>query len=164
MNRLAEFEENIRTNRVMLVRIINSNIRTSADAEDIFQRASLTMWRKYDNFDSKTAFIAWASTIVKFEACNFRRSYNRCPVSFDSEVYDVVSLLQKTESTIDDERYEKLQLALNCLDKDTKKLLVSVYLNGEEIKTIAEKTGKSPRTLYNKINLAKKKLVEMINK
>ena len=58
MNRLAEFEKNIRNNRTAIVSFIKNNIRASVDAEDIFQKASLTMWKKYETFDNETSFFS----------------------------------------------------------------------------------------------------------
>lgn len=164
MNRLSEFEENIRSNRTAIVGFIRSNIKASVDAEDIFQKASLTMWKKYEAFDKETSFFSWATTIAKFQANNYRRSVQRCPVTFDSEMYDVVCLQYKTEFKHEDERYEILQTALNSLDQDIKELLIKVYVNGEQIKELAEKSGVPVQTLYNKVNVAKKKLVKFLNK
>lgn len=163
MNRLAEFEKNIRNNRTAIVSFIKNNIRASVDAEDIFQKASLTMWKKYETFDNETSFFSWAATIARFQSNNHRRSSERCPVSFDSEVYDVVSIKYQTEYKEEDERYDNLQIALDSLDEDIKDLFMKVYVNGEQIKDIAEKSGLPVQTLYNKLNITKKKLVKMLS-
>jgi len=163
MNRLLEFEENIRNNRTALVSFIKKNIRASVDAEDIFQKASLTMWKKYETFNKETSFFSWAATIAKFQANNYRRSVNRCPVSFDSEVYDVVCLKYQTDYKEEDERYDNLQIALDSLDEDIKDLFMKVYINGEQIKDLAEKFGVPAQTLYNRVNIAKKKLIKMLS-
>ena len=162
MNRLAEFEENIRINRASIVSFIKNNIKASVDADDVFQKASLTMWKKYETFDKETSFFSWAATIARFQSNNHRRSSERCPISFDSEVYDVVCLKMKTESKNEDDRYESLQTALNSLDEEVKDLLIKVYVNGEQIKELAEKSGVPVQTLYNKVNIAKKKLIKML--
>jgi RNA polymerase sigma-70 factor (ECF subfamily) len=160
MERLKEFEENIIINKNYLINIIASKIRNKSDAVDIFQRACIKMWKKYDQFDKQTNFMAWASTISIFEVKNYNRTYYRCPVNFDSTVFDVVGEKLKT-STETEKKFdliEKLNKAINKLDEVSRYLITSVYMNNEDIKALAEKDGKSPQTYYNKLNLAKKKL------
>ena len=43
------------------------------DAEDVLQRACVTMWRKFETFERGTKFAAWASTVAFYEARNFQR-------------------------------------------------------------------------------------------
>jgi RNA polymerase sigma-70 factor (ECF subfamily) len=162
MNKKAEFEQNVKENQTNLIRFISSRINRNTDAEDIFQKACVTMWKRYNTFDSATDFMAWATTVASFEAKNHNRAFNRCPVSFDSEVYDVVSSIRLADMTEDNPMYEKIISALNSLDEESKRLVIGVYINGEEAKDLAKKAGKSPQTYYNKLNIARKKLVEQI--
>ena len=78
-------------------------------------------------------------------------------------MYDVVSIKYQTEYKEEDERYDNLQIALDSLDEDIKDLFMKVYVNGEQIKDIAEKSGLPVQTLYNKLNITKKKLVKMLS-
>lgn len=162
MNRRVEFEENLKNNRNALMSFILSKTNKSMDTEDIFQRASMTMWNKYDSFDSTTNFMSWACAIAFYESRNCYRSFIRCPISFDSEVYDVISLNQMVEDKQDNEIYDKLYNALSELDEESRIILIGVYVNGEEAKDLAKKAGKSPQTYYNKLNIAKKKILEKL--
>ncbi len=45
-------------------------VKHTADAEDIVQRASMTMWRNFERFEPGTNFRAWAFQIAKNEALN----------------------------------------------------------------------------------------------
>jgi RNA polymerase sigma-70 factor (ECF subfamily) len=164
MDRLQEFEENLRVNQNALINIISSKIKNKSDAFDIFQKASITMWRKYDSFDKNTVFMAWASTIASYETKNYIRSFNRCPVKFDSETYDVVSMFLLSSSNEDNnDTLSKLNSAITKLDDISRRLVISVYIDGEEIKNLAKRDGKSPQTYYNKLNLAKKNLIEFLS-
>lgn len=162
MNRRAEFEENLKNSRNALMSFILSKINKSMDVEDVFQRASMIMWNKYDLFDSTTNFISWACTIAFYESRNYCRSFIRCPISFDSEIYDKISLNQIFEDRQDNKMYDKLYNALSELDEESRNLLIGVYANGEEAKDLAKKAGKSPQTYYNKLNIAKKKIMEKL--
>jgi RNA polymerase sigma-70 factor (ECF subfamily) len=162
MNRKQEFEENLSSNRRSLISFILNKVRRTMDAEDVLQRASVIMWNKYDTFDSTTNFMSWACTIASFEVKNYMRSFFRCPVAFNSEVYDVISLLQIAEDKVENDIHDKLRLALTSLDEESKNLLIQVYVNGEEIKDLAKKAKKSPQTYYNKLTTLKKTLAEKL--
>ena len=164
MNRLKEFEENLKNNYAGLSAFILSNIKNNLHVDDILQKVSLTIWKRYNDFDNSTKFMSWACTIAKFEINNYRRTSNRCPVNFNSDIYDDVSKFQKTEyGDHRDDITDKLQTALNSLDKESRNLLIAVYVNNEEAKDLAKKAGKSPQTYYNKLNIAKKKLKAILN-
>jgi len=164
MNKLKEFEENLQNNSSRLLGYICSLAKSNAHADDIFQKVSLTIWRRYNDFDNSTEFMSWACTIAKYEISNYHRTLNRCPVCFNSEIFDDASKFCKadSEATVY-EIYEKLYNALKSLDKESRDLLISVYVDNEEAKDLAKKAGKSPQTYYNKLNLAKKKLKVILN-
>ena len=42
------------------------------DVDDILQRATITMWRKYASFQPGTSFVHWAIKIAKYESSNFK--------------------------------------------------------------------------------------------
>lgn len=164
MNRLKEFEENLQKAQNSLINIIAHKIINKSDAFDIFQRASVTMWKKYDSFDGDTNFMAWASTIALYEVKNYVRSCIRCPVTFNSEIFhDVSSSLKNPIKENNNEIYDKLNKALSKLDSVSKRILTLVYVDNIEIKELAKKDGKSPQTYYNKLTIARKKLLSYLN-
>ena len=164
MDRIQEFEENIKNNSKKLLAYICSVTKNNVHADDLFQKVSLTIWRRYNDFDKSTEFMSWACTIAKYEINNYHRSVHRCPVNFNSEVFEDVSKFCKTNlENTENEIYEKLYNALKTLDNQTRELLISVYVNNEEIKDLAERDGRSAQTYYNKLNLAKKKLKAILN-
>src|SRR5271170_7268234 len=65
------------------LRVILGN---NADAEDVLQRASLTIWRKFAEFDHSMDFFAWASSFAFYEAKNFQHVAARSPLHFDDEL------------------------------------------------------------------------------
>lgn len=161
MNRLAEFETNVYRNRTALLRYVSSKVNCVADAEDILQKAMLTMWRRYETFNNDTNFMTWACTVANFESKNAYRKHKRCPVLFDEIVFDDVSKYVSVYQ--DEDRYEMMQLALSHLENEERSLLVAVHINGEDVKDIANSTRKAPRTIYNRLYLARKKLAKYIS-
>src|SRR5580700_742144 len=58
----------------------------NADAEDVLQRASMTIWRKFAEYDPAKDFFAWASSFAFYEAKNFQRISARARLHFDDEL------------------------------------------------------------------------------
>lgn len=160
MNRLVEFETNVYRNRTALLRYISRKVNCVADAEDILQKSLMTMWRRYDTFSNETNFMTWACTVASFESKNTYRKHQRCPVLFDDVVFTDVSRYMSVYQSSN--QYEAVQLALNQLEDKERQLIVAVHINGEDVKDIARSARKAPRTIYNNLYLARKKLAKYI--
>src|SRR3954469_6721768 len=60
----------------------------SADAEDVLQRTSMTIWRKFAEYDPARDFFSWASSFAFYEAKNFQRVAARSRLHFDDELME----------------------------------------------------------------------------
>ncbi|MFM7292585.1 MAG: sigma factor, partial [Planctomycetia bacterium] len=92
------------------------------DAEDVLQKASLTMWRKFDAFEPGTDFLAWATTICFYEARNFQRLAARSPHCFEESLLALLAALEQ---------------CLEELPGKDRELLDSVYVHGVPIAELA---------------------------
>ena len=59
-----------------------------ADAQDVFQRCSLTLWRNFEQFDHERLLLPWACRIAFNEVRNFRRVAGRDKLQFADDVID----------------------------------------------------------------------------
>jgi RNA polymerase sigma-70 factor (ECF subfamily) len=48
-----------------------------ADAEEIFQRCTVLLWEKFDQFEPGTDFEAWACNIARAQVRNFDRGFSK---------------------------------------------------------------------------------------
>jgi RNA polymerase sigma-70 factor (ECF subfamily) len=110
------------------------------DAEDVLQRASVLMWRKFGSFESGTDFTSWASTFCFYEAKNFQRTVSRSPLHFDD---DLLALLAEER------------------DEDRRLLLTSCSGHGG-ITALAMRSGRAPRTFFNKLAILRRLLAECV--
>lgn len=56
-----------------------------------------------------------------------------------------------------------VETVLHSLPKDMVELLKAVHIDNIDIRVLAAKDGKSPRTYYNKLSLLRKKLMLALN-
>ncbi len=63
----------------------------AADAEEVVQQASLTMWRKFDQFTPGTSFRNWAFQVAKYAALNHLAKVRRDRHRFQAELLEMLA-------------------------------------------------------------------------
>lgn len=133
------------------------------DAEDVLQKASITLWRKFETFEAGTDFLAWACTVCFYEARNFQRVSARSKIVFSDAMLEVLLAERTADLPAQDARIDALQECLARLDEGARKLLEAAYLDGASVGAIAAQLGRAPQTLYNKLNSLRRLLAECID-
>ena len=136
----------------------------NADAEDVLQRASIAIWRKFADYDPSKDFFAWASSFAFYEAKNFQRVSSRSRLHFDDDLMqrladERTADLQHTES-----RLAAMDRCIEELDDASRELVHEFYLNKSEIAVLAKRAGRAPQTLYNKLNGLRRLLAECMKR
>ena len=132
------------------------------DAQDVLQRASLLMWQKFGSFESGTDFIAWASTICFYEAKYFQRIASRSAAHFDEDLLALLSAERAEDLKQHERRMEALETCLSSLREDDCRLLRTSCAGHGDITALAERMGRAPRTLYNKLALLRRTLADCV--
>ena len=158
--RREEFVQCLEAVRSRLLRFTVSLVGSPQDAEDIVQRASITMWRRFSNFEQGSDFLAWAFAYASFEAKNFSRRSNRSIVKFDDTLLDTLSADRAADLQHHDARLEALEECMRKLDPESRALLEAVYTRGEEIKDLASREGRATQTFYNRLNFIRRTLTD----
>jgi len=143
-----------------LLRFVASLVARRQDAEDILQRASVTMWRRFSQFEPGTDFIAWATTIASFETKNFQRVSGRSRVMFDDELMETLASARVPDLQNYDVRLDALEECVQKLDKPSRILVDAVYARGEDVKELAQREGRAAQTFYNRLNFIRRILTD----
>jgi RNA polymerase sigma-70 factor (ECF subfamily) len=136
----------------------------NADAEDVLQRASLTMWRKFSEFDPTLDFFAWASSFAFYEAKNFQRVAARSKLHFDDELMARLAEERMPDLEHRDGRFEAMERCIEELDVPSRELVREFYLNDMEVEALAQQLGRAPQTLYNKLVILRRLLGECVRR
>ena len=127
-------------------------VRNSADAQDVVQRASMTMWRRFDQFTSGTSFRNWAFQVAKNEALNHLTKMRRDRHVFSDELVHL--LAERSLERFDDLNSRRLALDF-CVDKlptGDRSMVAGCYAEGSNIKSYAERSGATANTIYKRLN------------
>jgi RNA polymerase sigma-70 factor (ECF subfamily) len=136
----------------------------NADAEDVLQRVSMTLWRKFEEFDSTKDFFAWASSFAFYEAKNFQRVSARSKLHFDDELMQRLAEERVADLDRREARLAAMDRCIEELGDADRDLVREFYLNKTEVASLAARLGRAPQTLYNKLNVLRRLLGECVKR
>ncbi|MEK6236931.1 MAG: sigma-70 family RNA polymerase sigma factor [Planctomycetales bacterium] len=103
------FLELLARHRGQLFGYIYALVQNLHDADELFQKTTIVLWKKFGEFQPESDFMAWACRAAKLEMCNYVRSRGR-----DRHVFSDALLEQLAESQRD--RSEHMQQRSAALD------------------------------------------------
>jgi RNA polymerase sigma-70 factor (ECF subfamily) len=165
VSRLKTYERLIAEIRRPLLRYIYSLVLNEADAEDLVQRTSLVMWKKFDEFDESRSFLAWANGIAFLEVQNFRRTAAAGRLRFSNEVVQGIADNYAQKQLADEKlRTAALEACLKRLSERDRQLVQAVYWDGQDYEVAAKTCGMALQTAYNRMRILRLKLLECVQR
>ncbi|XZE34282.1 sigma-70 family RNA polymerase sigma factor [Pirellulaceae bacterium SH501] len=143
---------------------VRSLLPQYSDAQDVFQRCSLTLWKQFDRFDRERLFLPWACGIAFNEVRNFRRVSGRDRLLFSDDLIEQLSS-QRLESLSHRERRSvALRACIESLKQADRDLVRSIYQESHSVNDIATSTGRAAQTIYNRLSVLRRTLLQCIEK
>jgi RNA polymerase sigma-70 factor (ECF subfamily) len=119
-----------------------------ADADDVFQQACITLWKRRDTFERGSNFNAWACRVAYNTVLNFRAKLARDRVRFDEDLIARIAVRAEQMGHELDERRAVLGRCLEKLPTGDRELLERRYESGVTIKSLAAAVGRPVEGLY----------------
>ncbi len=117
--------------------------------DDVLQEANKVLWAKRDEWQQDTPFLKWAYRVCFFQAKAYLRDRSRERLVFDE---DLVELLATDEVEYSDTDLQRALAACLAKASDTaRELLVRRYVEGDSVKSLAERLALSPNALSQKL-------------
>lgn len=107
-----------------------------ADAEDILQRTSIVLWRKFDQFDPSTNFVRWAYAVAYLEALKYLKQEGRRQQVFREAVLEKLAHDRVTHSDLLENRHYAFDDCVAQLSPSDREIIEHYYYQGK--KTAAE--------------------------
>jgi RNA polymerase sigma-70 factor, ECF subfamily len=125
-------------------------VPTHADAEDLFQETSRTLWQKFGQYrpGPDDTFRAWALRIAQFEVLGYRRKAKRHQTLFNDQLYQIVNEATLTSVGSVNSRLERLADCYRKLPDEDRQLIGARYKTGERVEAIAAHLGRSADAVY----------------
>ena len=135
-----------------------------SDAEEIAQRCSIILWKKFDTFRPGTSYFAWACQVARLEVKEYRKSAGRHRALFSDEFVDAVA---DEVLELQDELPGRLRVLQECVEKLPRKqreILRLRYDEGKSVKAIAETLSRSVDAVYKGLSRIRQTLHDCINR
>jgi RNA polymerase sigma-70 factor, ECF subfamily len=146
-----------------LYRFIATLVPNRADAEELFQEASLTAWRIREWFDAKREMSPWLCGIAKnLVAAHFRRQ-KTAALALDPEVVEQLASQQIDEDALLRERSQALSRCLDRLPSRQRDLVRRFYEGDQTVAAFSQAHGLSPEAVYKMMQRVRMALFECIN-
>ncbi|MDF1859365.1 MAG: sigma-70 family RNA polymerase sigma factor [Verrucomicrobiales bacterium] len=141
-----------------------SMVRNTADAEDVVQRASLTMWRGFDQYESGTNFRNWAFQVAKNSALNHLTKQRRDRHVFGEKLVEMLAVQAEEQADQLDARRRALDSCLEKLPEEEHEMVAGCYAEGSSIRSFAEQAGESANKIYKRLNRVRSQLQKCIER
>jgi len=135
-----------------------------ADAEEVFQEVSVTLWDKFDDFEAGTSFGAWACRIAYYKVMQYRDRQRRRPTPFTEAFLEAVDHeLLTTDESVDAE-YRALSECLQKLSEEDRWLIEHRYQPGGSPHRLAHRLGLPVRRIYKSLSRIRKSLLVCVTR
>ncbi len=147
-NETKEFVALLTRHSRRIYSFIRALVPNQADAEDLFQEVSTTLWEKYDTFRKGSDFRAWAFQIAHYKVLSFRRRGARLPQPFSDEMVDKLAGERLLLDDALDARFRALADCYQRLRPEDRELIDLRYSEAETVASVAARTGRSVDFVY----------------
>lgn len=144
-----------------LMRCILVAVPNRSDARDILQECSVSLWRKFGNYDSDRAFVPWALGFVRNEIRRFlRKSAHRNQLTERA----AESLLEdhKQMATELDHRKTYLQDCIDLLSERQNEMIKGYYRMEYSVSELSQRTGQTVDAIYKSLQRIRRSLHDCV--
>lgn len=161
-DRYELFLQHFTQDRDRLLAYVQSLLPHRADAEDVFQRCSVVLWRKFADFDSQREFLPWACGVAFYEVRNFLRVAARDRLQFGDELVEQLAERRLESLQHVDRRLEALRRCMKGLKSEDRDLVNAAYDESTPLSEFAESSGRALQTLYNRLSILRRRLLDCV--
>lgn len=118
------------------------------DAEEILQRTSVVLWRKFDEFDRSTNFVRWACAVAYLETLKYLKQEGRRQQVFKEAVLDQLARTRVAHSDLLENRHLALDDCVALLPPSDRAIIEHYYFQGRKTAAeVAEELGRPANTI-----------------
>ena len=132
------------------------------DAQDVMQKVSVVLWRKFGTFRPDTNFLIWAMVVAKLEVKDYWKRKKRERLCFSDDFVDLVAVESESMASELDHRRRVLKVCLDRLKARDRELLTLRYYEGASIDAISTAVGRSCEAVYKALGRVRIALVDCV--
>ncbi|QDT89896.1 sigma-70 family RNA polymerase sigma factor [Gimesia algae] len=159
-----QFTTFLTAHRRQLYAFIYSLLGDHADAEDVYQRCSMIMWDKFDQYDSACDFLPWAMGISFYEVKNFLRVSSRDRHYFSEQLLNQLFERMQNGKSVQNVQLASLENCLKSLRQKDLWLVEQVYWERRKCSSVARELGMKINAIYDRVGRIRSQLRECVKR
>jgi RNA polymerase sigma-70 factor (ECF subfamily) len=157
-----EFLHKIEKHKGIIFKISKMYMDHNDDREDLFQEITYQVWKAYSGFRGESEFSTWLYRIALNTAIVFLKSEKK-RIFINNEDFTEYKIIEDDYDIEKEEKLSAMYKAINQLNP-IDKAFIFYYLEDFSGKQIADQMGISEGNVRVKMNRAKNKLKDILNK
>lgn len=125
---------------------IRTLVPTHADADDVMQETSLTLWQKREQYDNTRDFFPWACGVALIQVLRHRQRKATDKLWFNEEVLAQLAAQMEEDANLFEFRREALDGCIEKLSPSEKRVLELRYREGSTWEALAAQIDHSTRS------------------
>jgi len=158
-----EFLEKIEKHKGVVFKISKMYMDNRDDQQDLFQEIIYQTWKSFEKFEGRSEFSTWLYRIAVNTAIIFLKSQKKKSFIQNNDSIENFKISQEDYNDEDDRNLKKMYEAIQKLNP-IDKALIFYYLEDISGKEMAAQLGISEVNARVKLNRAKEKLKNLIEK
>jgi RNA polymerase sigma-70 factor (ECF subfamily) len=147
-----------------LFRYIFSLLPHEEDARDVLQETSVSLYRKFADYNAEKPFLAWAYGFAYLEVLKQRERNERGTRHLRQELVEVLSRERLEQESELHERLQALEKCLEQLPPMDRELIRLRYHSGSPVDDLVAQLGTSRRTFFRNLDRVRRLLLECITR
>jgi len=159
-----QFAQLFAQNHRRVFRFVRTLVPNRADAEDVFQEASVVLWRESDKFRPGTDFAPWALAIAFNQVRSYRHRMRRNRLMFNEVLVAELAAEENRLAEDLDSRSEALEKCLAKLAPRDVELVTAYYESNVTAKDVSQRLGRPINTVYKALQRIRRGLYQCIER
>jgi RNA polymerase sigma-70 factor, ECF subfamily len=119
-----------------------------ADAEEVLQRTTIVLWRKFDQFDPSTDFVCWAYAVAYWESLYYLKQEGHRRHVFGAAVLEKLARTHVARSDLLEKQHFAIDDCVARLSPSDREIIEHYYYQGRKTAAeVARELGRPTNTI-----------------
>lgn len=141
---------------------IGSLVRDRAACDDLLQDVALTLWQKFESYDSARPFGGWARGIAANKILQWFEKSKRIPLPLSPAATQIIALAFEDSPTGHADEQEALRLCMEKLPERSRRLVQLRYEESLKLREIADRVSSSLDAVHKSLSRIRELLRECV--
>lgn len=158
------FVQLLTTHQSKLYAYIRSLLPDTQAVQDVLQETNLVLWRRSEEFEPGSNFVAWACKVAYFQVLAYYRDNKRDSMVFNVELVSMLAKQNEEKLAGSKDMQRVLSRCLAKLPEQSRRLIQQRYAAGGSVQAIAEEQGRSVGAVSQMLYRIRQLLQECVQK